>query len=83
VHPRLAEVLEEAVLVPVKLGEPVHEAELLEGGGEGRLIGGIRHGQVDVDDGRGDQTRHRGGPEVLDGEDSVAEGGTHGAAHVA
>jgi hypothetical protein len=65
--------LEQPVLVPVRLadGQPI------AGRGQRRhvrlLVGRVRHGEVDVDDRLGGQTRHRGRPDVLDRDHSFAE----------
>ena len=64
-----------SVLVPVRLADPDRVPERLEIGHVGRLVGGVRHRQADVDDGLGCETDDGRRADVLDHERPVSERG--------
>ncbi len=64
----------EDVQVHPRLGQPVDQAQRLESRDVRRLADGVGHGQIDVDDRLGGQPGHRGGADVLDGEQTARRG---------
>jgi hypothetical protein len=59
---------EQPVLEPLRLPDSQLITGVLQVGDIGRLIGGIRHLEGDVDDRLGDQARHRGRTDVFEPE---------------
>uniref|UniRef100_A0A0B7JZ47 Uncharacterized protein n=1 Tax=Bionectria ochroleuca TaxID=29856 RepID=A0A0B7JZ47_BIOOC len=72
-HQRLIST-EETVPVPVRLAREELEASSLERGNEGRLIGVVRHDQVDINDILGREAGDAGRPGVMNLNVLVAQG---------
>ena len=69
--------IKQPVLEPVRLANPQHVPGALEISNVGRLVGGVRHLENDVDDRLGDESKHRRRADVLHADRALPERGAH------